>query len=446
MKNIATKTKNILKRTTKTTLTLISIIALALGITATPLITKAKTISLLDSFTYGVSVESEAIPTTPRLVSGPWVVGDWRSNNSQFLGQFSSTANSNKIPYQYLYVVAGKARTDWGLQDCNVGYPVNQTLCYNGANYIRSNKEFINNSYISIANNIKNTYGVNKDIVLHIEPDFYQYTNKNQNGGGLSYAEAHSIMNQWTTSIKSILPNSALVLDISPWNKDLANWSAGFRNYDYAGMVGKRFSPYGDGTVAAGIDGQTYKSMSTSTAKKLIIDDSHGVGGAWLGFNYDWGNTQVVQSRISDGIIAVLQPPNDNNTLSNYINRNTLSNTSINTSPITTPTSTSTVCNNNSATITLTKSVTWSNGFNGVLKIKNNSNAPIYYWKTVLNLSPDQKINNVWNVIQYGTNELDPNVSWNKTIQPYQELEVGGASINYASNSTLPTISCNIIR
>jgi hypothetical protein len=95
MKNIATKTKNILKRTTKTTLTLISIIALALGITATPLITKAKTISLLDSFTYGVSVESEAIPTTPRLVSGPWVVGDWRSNNSQFLGQFSSTANSN---------------------------------------------------------------------------------------------------------------------------------------------------------------------------------------------------------------------------------------------------------------------------------------------------------------------------------------------------------------
>jgi Cellulose binding domain len=483
------------------------IILFSLNITSTPTPAFAMSSSILNNFNFGVSVESEAIPTLPKVVSGPWIVGDWRTNNTDWLSQFSQEQNSTKVPYQYLYITAGKARADWGLQDCNVGADVTKTLCYNGANYIRFNKEFINNSYIAAANSIKNSFGATKEIVLHIEPDFWQYTSSSQNGGGLSYNEAQTMMNQWTTSIKQILPNSTLVLDISPWNSDLQKWSAGFNNFDYAGMVGKKFSPLGDGSVPAGIDGKTYAQISTAVGKKLILDDSHGVGGAWLGFDYDWTNSDLVQKRINDGITAVILPPNDISTLNTLYQKYATPNSFVTSSssaissnsPVITATSSITTnstssivlpqtsslssaiittkssassssvrsalspilipitvtntisnfdqtsCVNNLGTITLNKSTTWNNGYNAIIKVKNNSNTNINYWDTTIALKSGQTINSVWNMTQSG-NQFRPAYNWNKTIAPGQELEVGGITLGFTTNNSVPTINCNIIR
>jgi Cellulose binding domain len=313
--NMSSKNNN---RISKISVILILISVLS-GFSGSIISAQAYANSIFNNFTYGVSVEQESIPNGVNLVAGPWVLNDWQPYNSSWLNKFNYTENSTKTPYLYLYVAAGKARADWGLQDCNVGAETSKTLCYNGANYIRSQKESIKQAYINTANQIKILYGSQKEIVLHVEPDFYQYASSTQSSGGLTATEAAQSMNQWTSSIKSILPNASLVMDVSPWNSDLQGWSAGFQNFDYAGMVGKRFSPYGDGSVPNGIDGKTYAQIAAQTGKKIIVDNSHGAGGWWLPFDYDWANQSAVNARRSDGVVAVILPPNDNNTLVNLV-------------------------------------------------------------------------------------------------------------------------------
>jgi hypothetical protein len=118
-------------------------------------------------------------------------------------------------------------------------------------------------------------------------------------------------MNGWTDVYQKTLPNASLVMDVSPWLKDLKSWSSKFRNFDYGGMVGRRFGPSGDGSVASGVDGKSYKYISSQIGKKLIINDAHGPGGIWLQYNREWENKEIVQNRFNDGIVAVIQPPTD---------------------------------------------------------------------------------------------------------------------------------------
>jgi len=46
-----------------------------------------------------------------------------------------------------------------------------------------------------------------------MEPDFYQYTATTQSGGRGSNALAASVMSQFVTAIKQILPNAAFSMD-----------------------------------------------------------------------------------------------------------------------------------------------------------------------------------------------------------------------------------------
>jgi Cellulose binding domain len=272
------------------------------------------------NITFGVSIEKESIPNNINLVSGPWILNSWEQYNTDWLSKFTQPDNINKTPYLYLYIAAGKAKADWNLEDCNVGVEKSKTLCYRGAEYLRSNREQVKQAYINTANNIKTVYSATKEIALHIEPDFYQYTDSGQLNGGLSFNEAAKDLNLWTDSIKQILPNARLVMDVSPWNSNLAVWSGGLRNFDYAGIVGKAASPRGDGSVSpAGLDGKSYAKISQDTGKQLILDDSHGVGGYWLPFDYDWSNKSLAQDRLNDGVVAVLLPPNDPNFLNGMV-------------------------------------------------------------------------------------------------------------------------------
>jgi hypothetical protein len=248
-----------------------------------------------------------------QLVAGPWVLNGWQSYHTTWLNKFKETNNLNKTPYIYLYIVAGQARTAWGLQDCNVGTP---SLCQQGANYIRANSTLISTAYSATALNIANVWGTTRPILLHFEPDFWQYASGNQQqGGSLTFQEAQTAMNLWTRSVKDILPNAQLVMDISPWSNNLASWSSGFNNFDYAGLVGKRFDPYGDGSIANGIDGKTYAQMSQMTGKKIIVNDTHGPGGVYMSYNNNWGIRSAVTDRWNDGVVAVLLPPTDIPTL-----------------------------------------------------------------------------------------------------------------------------------
>jgi Cellulose binding domain len=339
---------------------------------------------------------------------------------------------------------------------------------------------------------------------LHIEPDFFQYSYGEQNNGGLSSNEASSEMNKWTTSIKEVLPNSSLILDVSPWNNDIRGWSSKFQNFDYAGIVGKRFEPVGRGEV----DGKTYKQISNETGKKLIINDSHGVGGWWLPFNYNWAIKELASSRYNDGVSAVILPPNDltflnelqklNNTwnqppafpfpivtppsnpfflsssssissssvpISSSISSSVSSSSSVQSSQ-TNPTSSSTsntvssstssasnqlsrasrsICMSNSVLMTFTKKSTWEKGYTGVVKIKNNSSSPVIDWSIVLQSPNGYKINDSWN-LNVENKILTPKYDWNKQLKPNEEIEVGGINTSFENDLGLEQIKCNAVK
>jgi hypothetical protein len=492
--------------------------------------TNARPLSVIkqnpNEITFGVSVEKESIPNNINLVSGPWVLSKWEQHNTDWLNKFSEPTNTNKTPYVYLYVAAGKARSDWNLEDCNMGAEKTKTLCYRGAEYLRSNRQYVNQAYIDTANHIKNVYGTTKEIALHVEPDFYQYTNSDQLNGGLTFSEAAKDLNEWTDSIKQILPNSRLVMDVSPWNSDLRTWSNNMKNFDYAGIVGKQMSPNGDGTTPAGVDGKSYTKIAQETGKQLILDDSHGVGGYWLPFDYDWSNKELANQRLKDGVVAVILPPNDLNflngmvvTKSSPINSSFESSSSLslpksssslsspslsisskvktndnvivveapvfvkssssqssssrtssseynlnnriilqtpgtytkprvqtsteNTSSKTkiAPVFSQVVCSVNSVDISLVKGDSWQSGFVTQIKVKNNSSKAISTWDINLTLAQSQEISNSWNLNRDG-NYITPNSEWNSQIQPGQEINVGGFTINHSGFDILPNIRC----
>jgi hypothetical protein len=265
----------------------------------------------IKEFTYGVAVENEPLPANVKLVSGPWIYSTWSDKNKEWLKQFNNPENVDKLPYLNTYIVAGLANVEAGLQDCNVGAQPSKTLCKEGANFIRNNKQKIYESYLTTALQIKEVYGMDKPILLHFEPDYYQYQDAAQNGGRLTFEELAGQMNTWTDTVKRILPNARLVMDISPWNVDLQYWSKKFRNFEYGGLVGKRFDPVGDGGTAGGIDGKTFRQISELSGKKIIVNDAHGPGGKWLDYNKNWENPKLVSDRYTDGIIAVIQAPVD---------------------------------------------------------------------------------------------------------------------------------------
>jgi hypothetical protein len=262
----------------------------------------------LSTFTRGVSVNKESIPSQIKLISGPWVGGSWSQENEKWLLQFRDKSRADQIPYINLYIVAGMAGAKKGLGDCNLGLNEQKTLCKNGANFVRESKKELTQAYASVARSIRLNYGTYKPIFLHFEPDYYQYQEHSQNGGRMTAKELGDLMNTWTDIYKKVLPNAKLVMDISSWTYDLKYWCSKFRNFDYGGMVGRRFEPF-DLKKNANGDPKTYKELIQQSGKKMIVNDSHGVGGKWLPYNTNWENPELVKARTEDGVVAVIQPP-----------------------------------------------------------------------------------------------------------------------------------------
>jgi Cellulose binding domain len=417
---------------------------------------------LFDKFQYGITIDSDIIPKSAPLVAGPWFITSNSTGPVEFLSKFNESQNETKVPYIYTYLLAGNAREAGNLGDCNIGLPSEMTLCHGGAKFLRRNKDKILQEYISTSYKIKNSFGSNKPILIHVEPDFYQYNDSTQSGGGLSLEELQNIMNSWTDAIKGILPNAYLVMDVSPWHHDLGGFSRGLRNFSYAGLVGKRFDPSGDNNcgMAASIDCKPYSSLSLLTGKKLIISDAYGEGGRWLNYNYNWHNRDVVNSRWLDNVVGVLQSPTNMNSydwaikqfqynpinspqhsISNKIQQNTQSKKIINTDHYP-------VCNTSNIVFSVHRTNYWDNGMVAILKVKNNSKLPIYKWDAKLNLNQKQSLDSSWNAsLQVKNKQLNiaPGAQWNTIVYPDQEVEVG-MIVNYRDyNSILPQFEdCNI--
>jgi hypothetical protein len=233
------------------------------------------------------------------------------------LGTFFQTCrDNNKTPVIVSYIIAFTARRDWGLQDCNVD--PNNNLCKRGADYIRQQRSRVMGQYSQYARGAAQNFGNTQPMVWCMEPDYSQYADAGQNGGGLTITQCGELMNEILDTIKKHCSKAVFSMDISPW-KDTTwqkNW---FRVMNMA-----RFTFVNTSGGQARAD-QTYISDTWSTAlptwawvfktygTPLIADAGYGAGGGSTGHDNRWDNVSNLTARINDGVLCVAQAnPNSN--------------------------------------------------------------------------------------------------------------------------------------
>jgi hypothetical protein len=236
----------------------------------------------------------------------------WAGSSESFnmSSLFSSCKTNNKTPVIIDYIIAFTARRDLGLQDCNVGTP---NLCQQGANYMRQNMPRILSQHVKYAKGAEQYFGSAGKMIWCMEPDYTQYSESSQTGGGLTAAQAGTYMNQILDTILAYAPNSVFSMDISPW-KDTT-----FYNTWYAAMkVKERFlfvnTSGGQSTPGSiyfsnqGAKLPTWKWVFQRFGTPTIADAGYGVGGAADPSGYAaWMVLANLTARIPEGCIAVCQ-------------------------------------------------------------------------------------------------------------------------------------------
>jgi endoglucanase len=93
--------------------------------------------------------------------------------------------------------------------------------------------------------------------------------------------------------------------------------------------------------------------------------------------------------------------------------------------PTPTPTATPTSTPVNGVKVTYTKN-DWGSGFTGVVKLTNNTNAPVNNWKVVFSFAGNQSVTQSWNVILVQSGKtVTCTGDWNKTIAANSSVEFG---------------------
>lgn len=234
---------------------------------------------------------------------GPWVLEGWTSSHESAT---DAVLASGKVPYVYLYIVAGTARAQFGFQDCNVGAAPDRTLCHGGAAFLRAHADSVVAGYAVAAKAIAAKVGARAALV-HIEPDWFQYSGKDQTAP-LSYAESAVLMNRIIDAVDQSCPSCKIVNDISPWCPDLKAFYSGWHlgRTAYGGLVGKYFPP-----TTGTIDSNTYAQMSTALGKPLVVSNAYGVGGGAAGYPRDWDDRTAIENVAKAGVAFVMQPNTD---------------------------------------------------------------------------------------------------------------------------------------
>ena len=139
----------------------------------------------------------------------------WHGRMLQHVKAHNSTA------VYYAYVIAMLARHMKGIQDCDVGSP---SLCVHGADFVREHEQLILDTYESYANQTARMIGRHAPVVWLMEPDWHQYSEPTQHGGGLSQSRMVWLFAAMVGRIKRHLPASRISLDVSPWVANVGEW------------------------------------------------------------------------------------------------------------------------------------------------------------------------------------------------------------------------------
>ena len=241
-------------------------------------------------------------------LTGPWMGSAETFNIGSF---FTTCKNNNKTPVTVAYIIAFAAKRDLKIEDCNV-HPT-ENLCKKGADYIRQNRSKILNIYDNFAKGIAGTYGTSKPVIFCMEPDYSQYTESTQNGGGITYQQAGTLMNDIIGTIKKSLPKAMFSMDISPW-KDTTwqvNWynalniSSNFSFINTSGGQSKAATDFISDSWSPSLPKWAW--VLKRWGKPVIADAGYGVNGSGTGHDNNWDNVNNLKARIADGVIGVSQ-------------------------------------------------------------------------------------------------------------------------------------------
>ena len=127
----------------------------------------------------------------------------------------------NSTAVYYSYLIAMLARYTKGIKDCDVGSP---SLCVHGADFVREHEGLILRTYDAYANQTAKVLGRSAPVVWLMEPDWHQYNEATQRGGGLTQSRMVKLFVAMVARIKRHLPMSLISLDVSPWVSEVGEW------------------------------------------------------------------------------------------------------------------------------------------------------------------------------------------------------------------------------
>lgn len=221
----------------------------------------------------------------------------------------NSIKQSGKIPYMYFYIAAGQAKKAYGIDDCNVT-SFDKSLCKWGGDYISKHVTDVVNGHAQAAKRVQQIMGTSPALI-HVEPDWYQYTEATHPAYGngvavhpLAPQESGTILNQIVSAIHQNCSSCSVVLDVSPWAANLSSYFSfvTMSQVAYVGLVGKAFP-----ATTGKIDNYTYANISSTTGKKVIANTAHGPGGAPNGYDASWDSLSMIDTMFNAGVGAVIQ-------------------------------------------------------------------------------------------------------------------------------------------
>eukprot|EP00461_Guttulinopsis_vulgaris_P001280 UN01280 len=295
------------------------------------------------SFGYGVGYVDEY--KDPQFESFPFdYITVWYQNkapewNEWWIGKALALAiKYNKPLGIFAYVIAGSAKVNLNIQDCDV-HPT-ENLCYKGANWMRQNWESnIIPQYqrageeitkaIQTWNNANPTKKYTKSILWFIEPDFQQYRGAEQLDGGIPmskltgkyYVEIVSTIVKYQIGTKN-----KFFVDVSPWLNDEFNaWMESYPQQYVDGFYGGLNAKSGDDYVKANAP---YEKVTYTQINQLYTTNHQGNNGLPIFGQAGWGVNGADQS--SDVYKAWIDANNIKDKLKKNVFAATFSNSDVN--------------------------------------------------------------------------------------------------------------------
>jgi hypothetical protein len=160
-------------------------------------------------------------------------------------------------------------------------------LCHFGSQHIQADLPAILNVYKSYAQGYAACYGTTRPIIFEMEPDWYQYTDPNQNDP-MTKEEAGKILAQYVDAIRSALPNAYFSIDVSPWVDDNGetngkDWYSHFDLSKFTFVNTSGGSTLGANAKIRNDNLMTWAGVSQVTGKGVLADTGYGANGISAG-------------------------------------------------------------------------------------------------------------------------------------------------------------------